>query len=75
MLRGALKLSRRLRTPLSGLTRKLVPKPKREALEPTLSNENYVGNLVYNRTSRRLGQKLVNILITCGFGARRRWTR
>lgn len=24
-----------------------------------LRNENYVGNLVYNRTSRRLGQKLV----------------
>jgi hypothetical protein len=24
-----------------------------------LKNENYVGNLVYNRTSRRLGQKLV----------------
>ena len=25
-----------------------------------LQNENYVGNLVYNRTSRRLGQNLVN---------------
>ncbi|MBV8701047.1 MAG: recombinase family protein [Bradyrhizobium sp.] len=25
-----------------------------------LRNENYVGNIVYNRTSRRLGQKLVN---------------
>jgi hypothetical protein len=25
-----------------------------------LKNENYVGNVVYNRTSRRLGQKLVN---------------
>ena len=25
-----------------------------------LKNENYVGNLVYNRTSRRLGQKLAN---------------
>ena len=25
-----------------------------------LQNENYVGNIVYNRTSRRLGQKLVN---------------
>ncbi len=25
-----------------------------------LKNENYIGNLVYNRTSRRLGQKLVN---------------
>jgi hypothetical protein len=25
-----------------------------------LRNENYIGNIVYNRTSRRLGQKLVN---------------
>src|SRR5262249_15432806 len=25
-----------------------------------LQNENYVGNLIYNRTSRRLGQKLTN---------------
>jgi hypothetical protein len=25
-----------------------------------LKNENYIGNIVYNRTSRRLGQKLVN---------------
>lgn len=25
-----------------------------------LKNENYIGNLVYNRTSRRLGQRLVN---------------
>jgi hypothetical protein len=25
-----------------------------------LKNENYIGNLVYNRTSRRLGQKQVN---------------
>ena len=29
-------------------------------IEAILKNENYVGNLVYNRTSRRLGQKLVN---------------
>ncbi|MEH2614396.1 DNA invertase Pin-like site-specific DNA recombinase [Bradyrhizobium sp. AZCC 1693] len=29
-------------------------------VEVILKNENYVGNLVYNRTSRRLGQKLVN---------------
>ena len=29
-------------------------------VQAILKNENYVGNLVYNRTSRRLGQKLVN---------------
>ncbi|MEH2548663.1 DNA invertase Pin-like site-specific DNA recombinase [Bradyrhizobium sp. AZCC 2262] len=29
-------------------------------IQAILKNENYVGNLVYNRTSRRLGQKLVN---------------
>ncbi|MFG3592421.1 recombinase family protein [Bradyrhizobium sp. RDI18] len=29
-------------------------------IEAILKNENYVGNLVYNRTSRRLGQRLVN---------------
>ena len=29
-------------------------------IEAILKNENYVGNFVYNRTSRRLGQKLVN---------------
>jgi DNA invertase Pin-like site-specific DNA recombinase len=29
-------------------------------IHTVLKNENYVGNLVYNRTSRRLGQKLVN---------------
>src|SRR5215212_727772 len=29
-------------------------------IEAILKNENYVGDLVYNRTSRRLGQKLVN---------------
>ncbi|MEH2537089.1 hypothetical protein V1278_002590 [Bradyrhizobium sp. AZCC 1577] len=29
-------------------------------IEAILKNENYVGNLVYKRTSRRLGQKLVN---------------
>jgi len=33
-----------------------------------LRNENYVGNIVYNRTSRRLGQKLVN-------NPRDRWVR
>jgi DNA invertase Pin-like site-specific DNA recombinase len=31
-----------------------------EMIHRILKNENYVGNLVYNRTSRRLGQKLVN---------------
>jgi DNA invertase Pin-like site-specific DNA recombinase len=29
-------------------------------IHTVLKNENYVGNVVYNRTSRRLGQKLVN---------------
>jgi len=29
-------------------------------IQAILKNENYVGNLVYNRTSRRLGQKLIN---------------
>ncbi|MBI5263854.1 MAG: recombinase family protein [Bradyrhizobium sp.] len=33
-----------------------------------LRNENYAGNIVYNRTSRRLGQKLVN-------NPRDRWVR
>ena len=33
-----------------------------------LKNENYVGNIIYNRTSRRLGQKLVN-------NPRDRWVR
>lgn len=28
-------------------------------IQTTLSNENYVGNIVYNRTSRRLGQRLI----------------
>ncbi|KRR23270.1 recombinase family protein [Bradyrhizobium retamae] len=28
-------------------------------IQAILKNENYVGNLVYNRTSRRLGQKLI----------------
>ena len=36
-----------------------------------LKNENYVGNLVYNRTSRRLGQKLANTPAISGFAARR----
>ena len=31
-----------------------------ERIHTVLKNENYVGNVVYNRTSRRLGQKLVN---------------
>ncbi|MBU6464276.1 MAG: recombinase family protein [Bradyrhizobium sp.] len=31
-----------------------------EMISNILKNENYVGNIVYNRTSRRLGQKLVN---------------
>jgi DNA invertase Pin-like site-specific DNA recombinase len=30
-----------------------------------LKNESYVGNIVYNRTSRRLGQKLVNNPLDC----------
>jgi DNA invertase Pin-like site-specific DNA recombinase len=29
-------------------------------IHAVLKNENYIGNVVYNRTSRRLGQKLVN---------------
>jgi hypothetical protein len=29
-------------------------------IEAILKNENYVGDLVYNRRSRRAGQKLVN---------------
>jgi len=44
-------------------------------IEAILKNENYVGDLVYNRTSRRLGQKLVNNPHHLWFGARRRWTR
>jgi DNA invertase Pin-like site-specific DNA recombinase len=36
-------------------------RPWTDGMIPTvLKNENYVGNVVYNRTSRRLGQKLVN---------------
>jgi DNA invertase Pin-like site-specific DNA recombinase len=31
-----------------------------EMIHNILKNENYVGNIVYNRTSRRLGQTLVN---------------
>ena len=36
-----------------------------------LKNENYIGNIVYNRTSRRLGQKLVRIPSTYGSEALR----
>jgi DNA invertase Pin-like site-specific DNA recombinase len=47
------------------LNRAKIPHPNGKAwsdsiVHTILKNENYVGNLVHNRTSRRLGQKLVN---------------
>lgn len=34
-------------------------RPWTDGMIPTILDENYIGNTVYNRTSRRLGQKLV----------------
>lgn len=43
-------------------------RPWTDGMIPTiLGNENYIGKTVYNRTSRRLGERLVKNLLMSGF--------